>query len=131
VENSYSIGIVADVVSGCTVLNTGGTGIRATVVSDCYAHLSAGLAIAIQAGGPSVGGLVQNSYGRSEGANGIFATSVINSYGESVSGIGIGANTVLNCTARRVNGTAIQATVANGCYALSGTNNITYKFNMP
>jgi hypothetical protein len=35
------------------------------------------------------------------------------------------------CTGYRFDGLAIQAALANGCWALAGTNLITYKYNMP
>jgi hypothetical protein len=44
---------------------------------------------------------------------------------------GIYAQCVYNSTAQNCGGFAIWAIIANGCFTPSGTNNITYKYNMP
>lgn len=125
VSTSGATGISAAVVENCTVLNSAGIGINAKSVANCYVS------------GAGLDGInattVLNSTGASSAAGyGIIASdSAMNSRGQSVSGVGLKAAVAMNCTGQRANGRAIEATVANGCYALSGTNLITYKYNMP
>jgi hypothetical protein len=75
----------------------------------------------------------ENCYGNSGGGYGLYAAygSVMNCYGYSGSGVGLDALTAAFSIGSRPGGTAIQAYVANGSSAYYGTNNITYKYNMP
>jgi hypothetical protein len=112
-------------VESCTVRTLANTGISASTVRQSSAIDCGGLGInseqAFDSRGESTGG-----------GNGINAThTAIGCYGSSVSGTGISAGNAAYCTGYRPGGTAIQAYVANGCYAGSGTNNITHKYNMP
>ena len=51
---------------------------------------------------------------------------------ESSSGTGLYAYNAAFCSGYVYSGTAIQAYIANGCVAAEGgTNNVTYKYNMP
>ena len=129
VENAGYRGIVADVVTGCTVRNTFSDGISASTVTDCQVIQTSGIGSGITYDGNV--GIVVNSIGVSIGGTGINGTAVANSHGRSTSGTGIFAYNANNCTGYRTSGTAISATVANGCYAFSGTNIITFKYNMP
>ena len=55
----------------------------------------------------------------------------LNGFTISSTGTGLYAQNANTCTGYRLGGTAIQATIASGCYAASGTNIITFKYNMP
>jgi hypothetical protein len=73
-------------------------------------------------------------YGNSVSYVGLYAFNLATSccgQSGSVSQMGLYALNAAFCTAIVASGTAIEATVANGCYASSGTNLITYKYNMP
>ena len=79
--------------------------------------------------------IAQGCYGAS-GANGfgIYAKVATSCYGKSTTagGIGLSAGTASNCAGEESSGgTAIQATIGNGCIAYTGTNSVTYKYNMP
>ena len=115
-------------VEGCTVRTVGnyGYGIGASTVRDSVVTDCGGTAI--------YGTQVFNCRGESNGniEYGIYANeTAMGCYGSSISGIGVRARNAVFCTASRPGGTALQATIANGCYAAAGTNNITYKYNMP
>jgi hypothetical protein len=133
VENAASgVGIVADVVTGCTVRDTKLDGIYAASVSDCTVIQKWGTGDAINALSNSQNGSVLNSTGQSYGGNGISARNVSNSFGSSVTGTaGIVTTTANICTGDRPGGTAISAFVAIGCTAVTGTNAIVNKYNMP
>lgn len=127
----------------CSVADCNGTGIYATVVDNCAVNASAGIGIqaqnvinssALNAGFDGIiAATAMNCTGTSSaGGYGITVTdSAMNCQGESVTGVGLKATVAMNCTGQRSGGRAIEATVANGCYAVSGTNLITYKYNMP
>lgn len=130
VENSSvtdcgSTGISAVVVEDSTVQNSAGIGINALNVINCSA-LNAGF------DGINAATVLNSSGSSTAGGYGIVATdSAMNSQGKSITGVGLKAAVAANCTGQRLGGRAIEATVANGCYAVAGTNLITYKYNMP
>jgi hypothetical protein len=149
VKNCTALGCGSTAISGTTVSDcrgqstSSGTGVFAgATAQNCYGQSSSGT-------GVFAGATAQNCYGSSSGSGyGVYATTVQNCYGYSDSGYGVfayrtaigcygqsssgpaglfaeNANT---CTGYRSGGTAIWATVASGCYAASGTNNITHSF---
>ncbi|MFO1488955.1 MAG: hypothetical protein U1F65_10805 [Verrucomicrobiota bacterium] len=110
-------------VESCTTRNTGHSGISASTVKNC---------LAIECNFTAISGdQVSDSRGESYNIYGVSAKTAVNCYGESVNSIGLVTTVANNCVGYRFGGTAIQAAVANGCYAIVGTNNITYKYNMP
>ncbi len=136
-------GIVATTIKNSTASDCGWTAIGGSQVSDCRGQSSSATGLsAITA---------QNCYGESSGDTGLSATTAQNCYGYSSSGTGLYASRTAigcygysfsgprglyalsanTCVGYRTGGRAIEATVANGCYAASGTNLITYKYNMP
>ena len=138
-----SVGIVASTIRGCVALDCGGSAIYGNQVSDSQG-LSVGSGYGLYAG------TAHNCHGSSVSGTGLSATTALNCFGFSVSGTGLSAATALNCygvsdsgpsglqaqnaafcTGYRFRGRAIEATIANGCWAASGTNLITYKYNMP
>ena len=131
------------VVEACTVRTVGGVGIYASNIKTCAA---------VDCGGTAIyGDQVADSRGESAVLTGLVANTAVNCYGSTGSNTGLNANTALNCYGTSmsgngrgmyaanasfcigscVGGTAIQATIATGCLATAGTNNITYKYNMP
>jgi hypothetical protein len=132
VENAAAgYGILADVVTGCTVRNAGLDGIQAISVSDCAVIQNWGTGSAINtANSSSLTGSVFNSTGRSYGSYGIFARNVSNSYGASTTGpAGIFASGTANiCIGERTGGTAINAAIAIGCNSTAGTITAPQKF---
>jgi hypothetical protein len=72
-----------------------------------------------------------NSRGKSVSGTGLSAVTALNCNGESTSGIGLSAVVANTCSASRTSGTAIDAKIGIGCYALTGTNVIVSKYNMP
>jgi hypothetical protein len=137
VETSGGYGIMSEVVTHCTVRNTVNTGIGGNSISDCHVSQESALfpGDAIGKGiSSSLSPTVMNCMGVSRSGRGIWGHSVMNSYAKTTSGnYALQATVANNCTADRAStvGTAIIATVANGCYATSGTNNISFKYNMP
>jgi hypothetical protein len=119
-------GIGASTVRDSVALDCGGTGIYAHEASNCRGEATG-----------IFGGIActaaQNCSGSSGGGgNGIRAyETAIGCFGSSSTGNGIFARSAAFCTADCPGGTAIRATIANGCIAASGTNNVTYKYNMP
>jgi hypothetical protein len=146
----YGNGLEAYTANNCYGLNSAnGDGLFASIANCCfgmsYGSGWAGIRAGIQAlncyGSTSGQGfgvraaIVQGCYGES-GANGfgVYARVATGCYGKSTTagGIGLSAGTASNCAGEESSGgTAIQATIANGCIAYSGTNIITYKYNMP
>ena len=119
------LGVNNTMVESCTINTVGSYGI--------YAH-SVTSSTALNCGGTAIDGdIVNNCQGSSSGNGyGIYATYVATGcYGQSVTGTGIYAYNAAFCTAYRPSGTAIEANIANGCIAYSGTNIVTYKYNMP
>jgi len=119
------VGIAATTVADSTALNCGGTAISGWAVQNCHGS-SVGSGDGIDAY------TAQNCSGDSSSSDGmkVFANAN-NCSGASSTGIGLVADTASFCTGSRLNGTAIKATVATGCHAINGTNNITFKYNMP
>lgn len=131
-------------VESCTVTSIGGTGIAASTVRDSIALDCGGTAIdgrnVYNSQGHSVGNghgiqavsLVQNSYGRAKAGNGINSFSLVNGCtASSTAGIALVAENAVASVAYRTGGTAIKSVVASGCLTGAGTNNITWKYNMP
>jgi hypothetical protein len=144
VTSCGGFGIFADMISHCIVMDVGSTAISGTIVSDCRGETTTGT-VGIN------GTTVQNSRGVAISGAGVQGTILLNCYGRSTSGFGINAldnasccygrttsgsfalsaaNANL-CTGYKSGGTAVQAYIANGCYAEAGTNNVTFKYNMP
>jgi hypothetical protein len=141
-------GVSADIAQNCYGSSSGGNGVYAVAIAqNCYGS----------SGGAGGGGVVvsytaQNCYGYSSSGTGVAADTAQNCYGFSgVSGYGIYASRTAigcfgdsssgpaglfaqnanTCTGFRPSGRAIWATIGNGCWAVGGTNFITYKYNMP
>jgi len=139
-------GILADSVTHSTARLCGGSAISASSASDCSGEATgAGAGVTAptvqncngsSATGPGVyANNAQNCYGLSNGQTGLFSVyTALNCYGQT--GIlstypALNAQNASFCVGSHFNGTAIQAVIATGCIAQSGTNNITYKYNMP
>ena len=140
-------GICADayLAQNCRGESNSGTGVASYAAQNCYGYSSSGRGINAD--------VAQNCYGRSGGGgDGLYATVAQNCFGYSYTGyglevyriavgcygysdygIGLYALDAAFCVGRCSTGTnkAIQATIANGCYAVTGTTSITYKYNMP
>ena len=116
--------IYASTAQNCTASSTGSThGLYASSALNCYGSCSAGTGLRAYT--------AQNCYG-SGGAYGLYTTSIAqNCRGYSSGGTALFAGVAYACTANSSGGTAIHATIGNSCYADAGTNNITYKYNMP
>jgi len=121
--STYSEGINCVSAQNCTGTSIGGSGIIVETAANCYGYSSSGDGLAATT--------AMNCNGYTFSGRGLAVKSAMNCYGESSTGTGIQAETASFCTAYQSGGTAIQATVANGCRAISGTNIITYKYNMP
>jgi len=125
VENAFGgYGIVADVVTGCTVRETKLDGIQAAIVSDCTVIQNWGTGDAIDTmSAAGINGLVINSKGQSYAGYGIRGQNVSNSFGSSTTGdTGIYAGGTANiCTGECSGGTAINAHIAIGCTSTAGT----------
>ena len=105
----------------------GGYGLSAaTTAQNCYG--SSGSGTGLYAFATAIG-----CYGVSTSGTGLYAgRTAIGCYGESSGGpSGLYAQNAAFCTGFRPGGRAIEATIANGCWAIAGTNLITYKYNMP
>ncbi len=155
-----SYGILAAVVKNSVAVDCGNTGIYGDVVSDCEGQTVNGYGVygtVIQNSfGYAVGGdginayNAQNCYGTSTSGYGLYAYTAqgcsgsgsdvglyvinlaIGCFGQSSSGTGLYAYNAAFCSGYVYSGTAIQAYIANGCVAAEGgTNNVTYKYNMP
>jgi hypothetical protein len=135
--------IDGDQVADCRGISTSGFGLYATTAQNCYGYSSGGSGLSASTaqncyGQSSTSGTglyattAQNCSGFSTSGHGLYAySSASDCYGYSSSGTGIYAYNAAFCTGSRPGGTAIQAIIANGCIAASGTNIITYKYNMP
>lgn len=144
-ESLNGEGISSDVSAlNCYGQSSSGTGISGNTVQNCWG---------VSTNGVGLGAFtIQNSYGFSDTSTGMSATTAQNCYGitessdfgifssyiaiacsgGSSSGTGLSAIIANNCVASTAaSGTAIQATIGIGCYAVSGTNNIANKYNMP
>ncbi|MGZ5569330.1 MAG: hypothetical protein ACXWKG_20145, partial [Limisphaerales bacterium] len=118
-------GITAGVVTHCMASDCLGTGIYGYVVSDCRGDSIAGAGISAT--------VAQNCHGTSVSNYGVYAlVSATGCYGRSTSGsAGVNAENAIFCTGYRPGGAANSGFMATGCVAESGTNNFTYKYNMP
>ena len=115
--------IIGHQVSDCRGESSGGSGIDAVIALNCHGYSVSNAGV--------WGFTIQNCYGYSVSGNGVWANqTAIGCHGRSVTGTGLYAVNAANCTGHST-GTAIRATIANGCYASSGTNSITHKYNMP
>jgi hypothetical protein len=145
--NSYGfsvnvIGLKATIALNCYGEGGGGPGVEADIAQNCYG-VSSGYGVYAYS-------TAQNCYGYGKlgrgvhantavycsgqgGSYGVYATqTAIGCYGQTTNGpAGLYAQNAAFCVGERPDGTAIQATLANGCWAADGTNNITYKYNMP
>lgn len=145
VKTVQGSGISADRVADCTAIDCGNTAISGTVVSGCRGEstsaANAGIfgsvvsdCYGLANGGDGVyGSVIHNSYGQSTSGNGVHAlVSAQNCYGRTTSGTaGINAQNAIFCTGNHAGGAANTGFVGNGCIAESGTNNFSYKYNMP
>jgi hypothetical protein len=121
---SSGIGISAGMALNCYGTGGSDSGISASTAQNCCGQSSSHFGIS------SV--LAQNCYGSSTTSYGLYAGySAIGCTGISSSGTGIVTYNAAFCVGYCFGGMAINATMANGCMALSGTNHITYKYNMP
>jgi len=137
-----SYGIAANTIRGCVALDcgysaihggqvsdsrgksVGNTGLYAYTAQNCDGYSSSGIGL--------FANTAHNCYGSSSSGTGLYALyTAIGCYGSSSSGTGLYALNAAFCTGYRSGGRAIEATIANGCWAISGTNLITYKYNMP
>ena len=75
----------------------------------------------------------QDCSGNSVNSIGLYAYNLATScFGQSANSTGLYAYNAAFCVGNVYQGTAIQAVIATGCVASQGgTNNITYKYNMP
>lgn len=138
-------GIEAGTAQNCWGTSSTGDGVRATVALNCYGTSGSGNGVTASAtaqncygsaGGSGSGVYAANAlncYGAASGTGvGVYTVRTANScYGTSTSGTGLSAQNAAFCVGNRSGGRAIEATVATGCYASTGTNLITYKYNMP
>jgi hypothetical protein len=145
-------GITADTIRNCVVFDCGGIAISGEQVSSCRgASTKAGNGIEAvtvhnstgtsgSGRGVSANHLAINSLGVSFSGTGLFAFTAMNCHGTSYglgaigTGIGLVSTNASFCTGARYgdgSGTAIQAIIATGCIAVSGTNKIGTKYNMP
>jgi hypothetical protein len=121
-----STGIYAATAQNCYGSSSSGYGLYAYTAQNCSAYSSSGTGLLAYY-------TAQDCYGHSGGSfYGIYGYGTVqNCYGQSSAGTGLYAANASFCTGYRSGGTAIQATIATGCYAVAGTNIITYKYNMP
>ncbi len=125
VRDCGSTAIYGHQVSDCRGQSSSGTGLIATTALNCYGESGSDTGLSATT--------AQNCYGYSSSGTGLYAYyTAIGCYGYSSSGPrGLYALSANTCVGYRTGGRAIQATLANGCYALAGTNLISYKYNMP
>jgi hypothetical protein len=143
-QSSASNGIIARTAHNCHGSAQGiSTGIDVMTAQNCYGYSSNSYGIRADS--------ALNCYGRSSTYYGIYATTAQNCHGYSDSFYGVYASANANncyaesttgpaalyavnasfCTASRPGGRAIWCSIGNGCYALGGTNLVTFKYNMP
>jgi hypothetical protein len=124
-ENSNYIGLSAGTAQNCYGYSSTGYGLYATTAQNCYGRSISEIGLRAFT--------AQNCYGASSSGTGLYADSTaIGCHGYSNSGSrGLYAQNANTCTGYRPGGLAIEATIANGCWAASGTNLITFKYNMP
>jgi len=145
-ESINGNGLNADTIAqNCQGTSSSGYGLYARAAQNCrgYSSNNYGLyathtALNCYGSSYSGGGLyaetAQNCRGYSSGSGyGLYAYyTALNCYGYSSSGpAGLYARNASFCTGYRSGGRAIWANMANGCWAIAGTNSITYKYNMP
>jgi len=133
-QNCYGISIsisgiglyAVTTAQNCYGSSDGNYGLYSVSAQNCYGSSDSGT-------GLYAATTAQNCYGHSYSGSGLYAVgTAIGCNGYSASGArGLYAQNASFCSGYRVGGRAIEATVANGCYAVSGTNLITYKYNMP
>ena len=126
-ESSFGYGVDATATAqNCYGSSDGNYGLYSVSAQNCYGSSDSGT-------GLYAATTAQNCYGHSYSGSGLYAVgTAIGCNGYSASGArGLYAQNASFCSGYRVGGRAIEATVANGCYAVSGTNLITYKYNMP
>jgi hypothetical protein len=124
VQTVGQYGIRAATVKNSTAMDCGVIAVYGDLVTDCQGQG--------YGGGIDATYIAQNCVGYSTNNYGVYAETAIGCYGQSMAGLaGLSASTAAFCTGYRVGGTAIQAGVGNGCVAITGTNQITFKYNMP
>jgi hypothetical protein len=122
---SNSDGLDAITAHNCYGSSSGVYGLYAFTAQNCYGYSSTGYGLyAYNA---------QNCYGYSSSGTGLYADRIaIGCYGRSSTGLrGLYAQNANTCSGSRPGGRAIEASIANGCWAASGTNLISFKYNMP
>jgi len=127
---SSGIGLMATTAQNCYgYSSSSGIGLYAETALNCYGYSNS----SSSSGTGLYAETAQNCFGYSSSGTGLYATyTAIGCYGSSPSGPrGLYALSANTCVGYRTGGRAIEATVANGCFAISGTNFITYKYNMP
>ena len=142
-QSTSGYGLSAYTALNCYGYSSSGWGLSAQTAENCYGHTTSGVyglatyGTALNCHGDNSSGTglyaytAQNCDGSSSTSYGISAYTAQNCRGYSSSGTGLYAKVANTCVGERAGGTAIQATIGIGCYAQSGTNNITYKYNMP
>jgi hypothetical protein len=138
----YANGLRAYTALNCYGESRSAHGLTARAAQNCYGYSRSTTGISA--------GAAQNCYGKSSSGTGLYADTALNCYGVSSSGTGLAAWNAQNCYGEstsgprallatnaafcvgyRPGGRAIEATIANGCWAIAGTNLITYRYNMP
>jgi len=123
--SSTGIGLYAANAQNCYGFSSSYFGLSANIVQNCYGGSSTSYGLYATT--------AQNCYGASSSGTGLYADrTAIGCYGKSSTGPrGLYAQNANTCTGDRPGGRAIEATIANGCWAASGTNLISFKYNMP
>ena len=124
-QSGSSAGLSGNTVQNCWGVSTNSVGLGATTAQNSYGFSYGGTGLNVY--------VAQNCFGESEGSNtyGVYASyTATGCYGLSFSGTGLTALVANNCVGSG-SGTAIQSTIGVACYALAGTNNIAFKYNMP
>jgi hypothetical protein len=124
--SSSMTGLYATTAQNCWGFSTNGPGLGAYTAQNCYGSSDTG-------SGLNVNYTAQNCVGIcwSGSDYGLYsAYTATGCYGQSSSGTGLSAIVANTCVGSS-SGTAIQASIGIGCYAASGTNIITNKYNMP
>ena len=124
-SSDNNIGLYATTAQNCYGESSNSYGLYATTAQNCYGRSISDIGLRAFT--------AQNCYGFSDSDTGLYAAyTAIGCYGYSNSGSrGLYAQNANTCTGYRPGGRAIEASIANGCWAASGTNLISFKYNMP
>jgi len=123
-QSSNAIGVVSSLVENSTGISEDAHGMHVRYCSSgCRGVSKFGLGLSTTVANTCVG--------TSTNWRGIYSVVAQNCFGFSVSSVGLYSDTVSFSVGSCSNGCAIQATVGNSCLAMSGSNSIVYKYNMP